>query len=111
MLPLVPFDGDGRAAACAELGLGCEGAEFGVEGDVVDGGLGGGVGFALVAGEVEAGDLEAVEEKAGAARVEFIGGDALEDLGDGGLDGGAVFDERQVEGGSLVFGLARRGSA
>ena len=39
-------------------------------------------------GEVEAGDLEAVEEEAGAAGVDVVGGDALEDLADGVLDGG-----------------------
>jgi hypothetical protein len=48
-------------------------------------------------GEVEAGDLEAVEEETGAAGIDFIGGDALKDFADGGLDGGAVFGERQVE--------------
>jgi hypothetical protein len=47
---------------------------------------GGGLGF----GEVEAGDLEAVEEEAGAAGVDVVGGDTLQDLADGGLDGGAV---------------------
>jgi hypothetical protein len=41
-------------------------------------------------GEVEAGDLEAVEEKTGAAGVDVVGGDALQDFADGGLDGGAV---------------------
>jgi hypothetical protein len=44
----------------------------------------------LLFGEVEAGDLEAVEEEAGAARVDVVGGYALKDLADGGLDGGAV---------------------
>jgi hypothetical protein len=52
-------------------------------------------GFGVVAGggfgEVEASDLEAVEEEAGAAGVDVVGGDALEDFADGGLDGGAVF--------------------
>ena len=43
----------------------------------------GGLGF----GEVEAGDLEAVEEEAGSAGVDVVGGDALEDLADGVLDG------------------------
>jgi hypothetical protein len=42
-------------------------------------------------GEVEAGDLEAVEEEAGAAGIDVVGGDALQDLADGGLDGGAIF--------------------
>jgi hypothetical protein len=50
-----------------------------------------GCGFALGFGEVEAGDLEAVEEETGAAWVDVVGGDALQDLADGGLDGGAVF--------------------
>ena len=64
-----------------------------------------GDGFALRLGEVEAGDLEAVEEEAGAARVDFVGGDALQDFADGGLDGGAVFGEWQVEGGAAASAL------
>jgi hypothetical protein len=40
-----------------------------------------------VAREVEAGDLEAVEEEAGAAGVDVVGGDAAEDFADGALDG------------------------
>jgi hypothetical protein len=44
--------------------------------------------------EVEAGDLEAVEEQTGSAGVDLVGGDALEDLADGVLDGGAVLGER-----------------
>jgi hypothetical protein len=51
-------------------------------------------------GEVEAGDLEAVEEEAGAAGVDVVGGDALEDLADGVLDGGAVFGQGEFEGGA-----------
>jgi hypothetical protein len=51
-------------------------------------------------GEVEAGDLESVEEEAGAAWIDLVGGDALENFADGLLDGGAVFGERQVEGGA-----------
>jgi hypothetical protein len=50
-----------------------------------------GVFVVLLFGEVEAGDLEAVEEQAGSFRVEVVGGYALEDHSDGGLDGGAVF--------------------
>ncbi|MGD0446822.1 MAG: hypothetical protein ABSA39_23035 [Edaphobacter sp.] len=60
-------------------------------------------------GEVETGDLEAVEEKAGAAWVDVVGGDALQDLADGVLDGGAVFRERQVEGAAAAAALARVG--
>jgi len=50
----------------------------------------GGVGFGVGAREVECGGLEAVEEEAGAAWIEVVGGDALEDLCDGELDAGAV---------------------
>jgi hypothetical protein len=67
--------------------------------------VGGGLGF----GEVEAGDLEAVEEEAGAARVDLVSGDALQDFADGGLDGGAVFGQRQVEGGAAAAAAARIG--
>jgi hypothetical protein len=80
----------------AKGGAGGERAEDGVDGDVFDGGLGwrGGV----LAGEVEAGDLEAVEHEAGAARVDVIGSDALEDLADGVLDGAAVLGVGEDEG-------------
>jgi len=47
--------------------------------------------------QVSAGDLQAVEQQAGAARVELVGGDALQDLADGELDGGAVFGHGQGE--------------
>jgi hypothetical protein len=50
------------------------------------------------AGKVEAGDLEAIEEQAGAARVEIVGGDALQDLADGELDGRAVFGHDELKG-------------
>ena len=56
-------------------------------------------------GEVEAGDLEAVEEEAGAAGVDVVGGDALEDFADGVLDGGTVFGEGEVEGGAAAAAL------
>jgi len=58
-------------------------------------------------GEVEAGDLKAIEEEAGAARVDAVGGDAAEDLADGGLDGRAVFRQGQVEGRAAAAALAR----
>ena len=64
-----------------------------------------GLGF----GEVEACDLEAVEKKTGAARVDLVGGDALNDLTDGELDGGLVFGEGQVEFGAAVLAVARVG--
>jgi hypothetical protein len=80
--------------------------------DFGDGFLGGG-GCGGLAGEVEAGDLEAVEEEAGAAGVEVVGGDAAEDLANGGLDGAAVFGQGQVEGGLTGAALAgvERGAA
>jgi hypothetical protein len=51
--------------------------------------------------------LEAVEKKAGAAWVDVVRGDALQDLADGVLDGGAVFGERQVEGRAAAAALVR----
>ena len=59
--------------------------------------------------EVEAGDLEAVEEESGAARVDVVG-DALEDLADGVLDGRSVFGERDFEGDAAAAAGARAGS-
>ncbi|WP_148103871.1 hypothetical protein [Edaphobacter aggregans] len=64
-----------------------------------------------VAGQVGAGDLQAVEEEAGAAGVDFVAGDAAEDFADGELDGGAVFGHGEVEeggaGGALAWILDR----
>jgi hypothetical protein len=60
-------------------------------------------------GEVEAGDLEAVEEQAGAAGVDVVRGDAAENFSDGLLDGGTVFRERKVEGGAAASALLRAG--
>jgi hypothetical protein len=57
--------------------------------------------------QVGAGDLEAVEEESGAAGVEVVGGDALQNEADGELDGGAVFGDGEVEGGEA--GLAGDG--
>ena len=48
-------------------------------------------------GEDGCGDLQAVEEESGAAWVDLIGGDAVEDLADGLLDGGSVFGDGQFE--------------
>ena len=52
-------------------------------------GVGGGL-FGVF-GEGGVGDLQAVEEQAGAAGIDVVGGDALEDFADGLEDGGAVF--------------------
>ena len=82
-----------------------EDAELGVGGDLFDG-FGFGCGVRWVGfGEVEAGDLEAVEEQTGAAGVDVVGGDALEDFADGVLDGGTVFGQRKVEGGAAAAAL------
>jgi hypothetical protein len=95
------------------LGAWGEYAEGGVGSDLLDGSFGRLGGPALLGrlrfGEVEAGDLEAVEEQAGAAGVDVVGGDAAEDLADGGLDGGAVFRQGQVECGAAASALARVG--
>jgi hypothetical protein len=77
-------------------------------------GLAGAGGFRglLGLGEDGGGDLEAVEEESGAAWVDLIGGDALEDLADGLLDGGAVFGDGEFEfegGEGAVFGCGFAG--
>jgi hypothetical protein len=82
---------------------------FGVEDGLFDGGEGfGGLeeGWEWSCfGEVEGGDLEAVEEEAGAAGVDAVERDAAEDDADGGLDGGTVFRIGQDEGGVGGFGF------
>ena len=44
-------------------------------------------------GQVLAGDLQTVEEQAGSLGVDFVGGQELEDLADGVLDGAVIFGE------------------
>jgi hypothetical protein len=95
-----------RAAAAfgfgvRHLGDGGEGAELGVELDLFD--RGGGVrDDRSEAREGEAGDLQAVEQQAGAAGIQLIAGDALEDLDDGLLKAAAVSElGGQVEDGLL----------
>jgi hypothetical protein len=79
----------------ADFNAGGEGAELRVGGDLFDGeGVAVAVGFA---GQVDAGDLEAVEEQAGAFGVDLVAGDAEDDLADGALDGSAVFGQGEVE--------------
>lgn len=85
-----------------DLGLGRDGAELRMDDDFVDGRSRNAVGVVRLPGEVQAGDLESVEEQAGAARVEIVGGDALENQADGGLDCGPVFGQWQLEGGLAV---------
>jgi hypothetical protein len=97
--------GDGALAFCdrGDFGAGGEDAEGGVDGDLFYGlGFGDGFGGGLEFGEIEAGDLEAVEEESGTAGVDVVGRDALEDLADGVLDGRLVFGERDVEGGAAA---------
>ena len=47
--------------------------------------------------------MQGVEEQAGAAGIEVIGGQALDDHAEGVLDGGAVLGEWHVEGGAVGF--------
>ena len=92
---LVEYRLKGFFAGCGmEFGDGGESAVGVVVGDLGDG-FGGGSGGP---GEVAACDLEAVEEEPGAAGVKGVGGDATQDLADGGLNGAAIFGEGQVEG-------------
>ncbi len=94
-----------------ETFLGGRGLELGLGGDEAVGGVGDdlfdwfGLGCGRF-GEVERGDLQAVEEQAGAFGVEIAVGDALQDEADSGLDGGAVLGQGKVEGGE---GVARFG--
>jgi hypothetical protein len=71
-----------RGERCAFLG----------EGDAADGAAGDGQ-LLCVGGS----DLQAVEEEAGAFGVDLIGGESLEDVDEGELDGRGVFDGREVE--------------
>jgi hypothetical protein len=102
--------GDDAFGFCdpGDFGARGEDAEGGIDGDLFHGfdGFWSGVALGWLGfGEVEAGDLEAVEEETGATGVDVVGGDALEDFSDGGLDGGAVFWQRQVEGGAAAAAL------
>jgi hypothetical protein len=109
-------DGFGAASGCVELGDGCDGAEAGIEDYLFDeavallrdweegagwGGVGtivaGGGGGAGLAGEVDGGGTQGVEEETAALRVELVEGDAAGDFSDGELEGGAVFKAGQVE--------------
>jgi hypothetical protein len=92
-----PGHGAGGGAG-GELGWRGDGAVLGVFDDFFDGGFGlGAFAGGQLRREIDAGDLEAVEEEAGAARVDLVLGDAAEDFADVVLDGGAVFGEEQIE--------------
>jgi hypothetical protein len=78
-----------------DFGDGGEVAQGLVGGDVFDG-FGGGL-QVFEAGQVGTGDLEAVEESAGALGVDVAGGDAAEDVVEGDLDRGAVVDGLHFE--------------
>jgi hypothetical protein len=84
-----------------------------VGGDLFDdfGGFGFGVTMGRGFGEVEAGDLETVQEQAGSAGVDVVGGDALQDLAYGKLNAGAIvgIGERKVEGGTAASAALRVG--
>jgi hypothetical protein len=104
--------GDGAFVCCGfgDFGTRSQDTERGVDGDLLYGfGFGRGFGRGSGLGEVETGDLEAVEQEACAARVDVVGGDSLKNLADGGLDGGAVFGQRQLEGGTAAPASARVG--
>jgi len=130
--PLFEEAGEGCVAEVfagrGDLLDGRDGAEGGVEEDFFEGfgligvaagaGLGAGAGAAGAcsgagfAGKVGGGDLQAVEEEAGAALVEVAGGDAAEDFKEGELDGGAVFEGGEDEGvGGIAGGFGAGGAA
>jgi len=89
----------------ADFDAGGEGAEGGVDDDLFDR-IGVSCGFFGDGGQVEAGDLEAVEEEAGALGVDLVAGDAEQDLADGALDGGAVLGQGDVEVGLAATAVA-----
>lgn len=91
------------------LGAGGEVAEPGFSDDIFDSLYCYFFEFGVLPGQVEAGDLKAVEEKTGAAGVNIVGGDALEDLADGELDGAAIFGQGKTEGRAAAAALARVG--
>jgi hypothetical protein len=78
-----------------DLGPGCKGSEAGIGDDYFDR-LGVACGF-RVARQIEAGDLQAIEEKACTFGIDLVAGDTAEDLADGALDGATVFREGKVE--------------
>lgn len=47
--------------------------------------------FRFTLRQVEAGDLQSVEEEAGSAGIDVVGGYAFEDLADGVLNGASIF--------------------
>ncbi len=83
--------------ASNEFGVGGEGTLRIVGGDFFDRGVVFSGFETFLRRQVEAGDLQAVEKETGAARVEFILGEFLENLTDAVLDGAAVFHERERE--------------
>ena len=105
-VPLFHYDFLEGFLACRRDDLvdGGEGLILVVDGDLLDGFWRRRGGF----GEIERGDLEAVEEEAGAFGVEAATGNALQDESDAGLDGGTVFGQGQLEGGEDVAVSGRR---
>jgi len=88
-----------------DLGAVRDAAEHGVFDDLLDEGHG--LGLGLRPRQVEAGDLQAIEQQPGAARIQIVGGDALQHLAERELQGGAVLGHAALEGAQA--GLARGG--
>jgi hypothetical protein len=84
------FGGDGGG------GFVGEGGGVGVGSADDSGGFGGGV----EAAGVGRGEVESVEDGATVVEVDLVGGDGVDDLGDGDLDGDGVFERAEVEDGS-----------
>ena len=98
--------GDDAGAIFFDFDFRREGTVDGIDGDLFDRiGFAGSAAAGQDSGQVEAGYLEAVEEQAGSARVDIVGGYAAKNFADGVLDGAAVFGQGQFEGGSTAAAL------
>jgi hypothetical protein len=91
-------------------GLGFEVGKGEVEGvagggESADGG-GVGSGLALERGEVAGGDLETAKKQKSAGKLEVAGGDGVDDLGDGELDGLPILKRDEIDAVDGVEGLA-----
>lgn len=68
-----------------------------------------GVGDRVEAAGVGGGEVQAVEDGAAVLEVDHVGGDGVDNLGDGDLDGDGVFEGAEVEDGSAALEVGAGG--